>query len=421
MANLIYDNFKIINRHQNNCLDFKSLTQLYLPLMGIDSYAIYSVFSTMDSDETYTFKKILDLLNFNSLKNIERAIDKLEGLGLIKTYYSETKGYLYEMMPPLSTKEFFENEVLYSLLETQIGEIELAKILSKNKTRVVGYKNLTKKFSDVFEATSRSVKNTMNKMFEKTIDIENKDFNYSLFKILFDNSVVSEDVLNDQEFKSRIERISYLYKLNEDEMKDVIIKTIDVDHNFEYASISKNARLAFSLKTKASGPRIETKTNDSFIPSVLDDSQQELLNYVENFGIADVLESISGIKPSVAEIRMFEDLQNNTHFPTGVINVMILYVTSEKDGEIPSYNYFEKIANTWARAKVKTPYDALKLISEKKEVKETKPYVNKTNKQAKPLPSWYKEYSQNLGKTQTENMSEDEKEELEKLAKDIFG
>jgi replication initiation and membrane attachment protein len=423
MADLIYDNFKILNKYQLNAEDYRSLTLLYLPLLGIDSYATYSVLMSLDNDEICNFKKLLDLLNFHSLNTLKNAINKLEGMGLLKSFYSETKGYLYETIPPLNQMMFFDNEVLSSLLETQIGEVELKKLFTKNRTRNIGYKNITKKFNEVFETSSKSITNTMSKFFDQGIVVENKDFNYSLFRILFDSSVLSEDVLNDPKFKSRIERISYLYKLQEDEIHDVIIKTIDIDHNLEYASISKNARYAFQNKYKANNPRIESIVEDKFLPSVKDDAWRDVLNLVENLEIVDVLESISGIKPAVSEVKMFEELLNNTHFSTGVINLMILYVNTEKKGELPGYNYFEKIANTWARAKIKTPYDVLKYL-ESRTNQETKPKDNyKTPyKKVKPLPDWYDEYTKNLGnKSQEEQLNNDEKEELLNIVKDMFG
>lgn len=308
MANLIYDNFKVHNRNQLNCEDMKSLTLLYLPLMGIDSYAVYSILMSLDYDEVYSFKKILDLLNFKNINLFNKAIDKLEGLGLVQSYYSENKGYLFTLFQPLSFTEFFDNELLSGLLETQIGEVEFKNLAVKQKPRIIGYKNITKKFNEVFTTSERSAISSLKKIVKDSLALENKAFNYSLFKILFDASVLSEDVLNDAEFKKRIERISFLYKLNEEEMRNVVIKTIDVDKNLEYASIAKNAKYLFQEKYKANNPRIESLVEDQFIPSTLDDSWRDLLNAVENYSIVDVLQSLSGIKPAASEVAMFEKI-----------------------------------------------------------------------------------------------------------------
>lgn len=425
MANLIYENLKVNNHRQLNNEDYRSLTLLYLPLIGVDSFAVYSVLNSIEPEETYNFKKLLDILNFTSMNILNQAINKLEGVGLIKTYYNETKGYYYEILLPLSFRDFQKCEVLNSLLLSAIGQTEYDKLFLSKSTRVIGYKNVTKKFNEVFKTTERSINTTVIKLFKDPVEVENNNFNYTLFKILFDDNILSEDVLNNKEFRENIEKISFVYHLNEEEMKEVIVKTIDIDKSIEYSAISKNARLMFSEKNDGSIPRIETVEKDSFIASAMDDEMRELLLHCEAHSISETLYSISGVKPSVAEISQFEKLQKNTGFSTGVINLMILYVNGMKNGELPSYNYFEKLANVWARAKVKNSYDALKYINEHKnrDISETdkENKVTKTKeKSKKPTPDWYKEYTENLDKKYAKEDIETDDEELKKLAEELF-
>ena len=42
------------------------LTKLYLPLIGIDSFALYNLLMTYDNKETYDIRTVLDSLNFNN-------------------------------------------------------------------------------------------------------------------------------------------------------------------------------------------------------------------------------------------------------------------------------------------------------------------------------------------------------------------
>lgn len=99
---------------------------------------------------------------------------------------------------------------------------------------------------------------------------------------------------------------------------------------------------------------------------------------------------------------------------------MIYYVNAEKGGELPGYNYFEKIANTWARMKVKNAYDALKYITdEKPKANDTK--TNKPKKQVKPLPDWYSEYTSSLSAKEEKVQEETtDKSEIVNLVKDMF-
>lgn len=420
MAKLIYDEFRVQTKFALNSEDCKNIILYYMPLMGIDSYAVYSALMALDVNEVYPFKKLLNLLNFNNIDKINKAIDKLEGLGLIQTYVHKEKGYLFVVAPPLSKHQFFANEMLVGLLETQIGETEIKKLMNSTNMNIANYKNQTKRFDQVFQTSARAVDAIIDDMIEPQLVVQNQSFNYTLFKLLIDTDFIDEAVLDDSEFRSRIERISFTYKLNEEDMRDAIIRTIDIDQNFAYASIAKNAKIIFQNKYKAKSPRIETIQNDDYLLSVQDDKDLILLNMIENMMPVDILESLSKIKPSAAEIKMFDDLINNTKFPVSVINFMILLTCKNLNGEIPGYNYFEKIANTWARANVKNAYDALKYTRERK-TKQTKTTQYSKTKKEKPIPSWYPEYLEQLKSgNKTTPMTKEEEQEMIELVKDMF-
>ena len=422
MAELIYDCFKIKDKYHLNSEDYNNLSQLYLPIMGIDSFSLYNVLSSLEVNKEYAYKNILDLLTNFSLASLNQAFDKLEALGLVRTYYNKKSGYLYEIYPPLAKDAFLANELLEACLASQVGMVAIEE-LKKAKVVLDGYKEVTKNFEDVFSIDTKDQESIINSLFMPEVKVSNKDFNYVLFKAMFDGSIPDE-VLEDSEFKRHILRIAYTYKLNVDEMHECVVKTMNIDKNLEYASISKNAKMAFQNKYNVKAPVLKANNNDKYVGSIQDEAWYEILNSVENMSISDVLQSLSGVRPSVAEINMFEKLQNNTNFPDGVINLMILLVNQEKKGELPGYNYFEKIANTWARAKIKTAYDVLKYYEDKKASeklleKDAKSYQSK--KKVAVVPSWYKAYKDGLYNKENKQMSEEETKEMIDLVKDLFG
>ena len=419
MAELIYDNFKIKDKYHLNSEDYNNLSQLYLPIMGIDSFSLYNVLNSLEENKEYAYKDILDLLTSFTLSSLNQAFAKLEALGLVRTFSNKKDGYIHIVYPPLSKNDFLGNELLLASLTSQIGETGIEEL---RKRFVVDkeYKEVTKKFEDVFSVETKTNEAIINGLFKPDIQIDNKDFNYVLFKAMFEGSIPDE-VLEDSEFKKHILRIAFTYKLNVDEMHECVVKTMTIDQNLEYASISKNAKIAFQNKYSVKNPVLKAKNDDKYVNSLQDEAWQEILNSVENMSFSDVLQSLSGVKPSVAEINMFEKLQNNTDFPVGVINLMILQVNKEKNGELPGYNYFEKIANTWARAKIKTAYDVLKYYENKNESdKQAASSVKiNINKKPAPLPSWYEEYQKDLDKGQAE-MSEEQKKQMVDLVKGLF-
>ena len=425
MSISVTDNFKIARNSHLSGEDYYAIAQLYLPIMGIDSFSLYSYLFTLKDGEQYSFKKIIDALNFHAPSFLDKSFSKLEALSLIEVYYHENKGYQLILKPPLSVVSFFSNTLLSSFLSTQIGEIECKKIKSDfTKTNPRGYKNLTKKFDEVFDIREDDIENIFSKIFKlkikNPIQVENPNFDYIFFKMNFDSSFIDPKILDDEEFRQQILNISFTYQLNEEEMKEVIIDTMALDRDLKYSDISKNARNYFQKKNKNKKKRFVTKEADTFLNSVTDDDTFRFIETIENISPPELLQQLNGgIKPAVSEIKIIEDLMNNTNFPISVINIMILLVNDEKDGVIPNYNYFEKIANTWARANIKTPLDVINYINKQKKT-ETKTKYVRGKKEAK-VPDWYNQYEKQLDNLpKTEDLSQEEIEKILAEAKSEY-
>ena len=413
---LLLEKFKLNNKCQLNSEDISSLSLLYLPLIGIDSFSLYTTLSSLNKNEEYYIKKLINITNIPTLKELTSAFDKLEGIGLLKTYYHKDKGYVFDVLNPLNEKEFLKEEALVTLLETQVGPTEIENLRNRNKDITKGYKEITKKLSDVYTVSIKQKSNVISNLIKPNIIIENNDFNYSLFKMLFDSTFMDEEVLNEESFKTMIIKISFIYKLKEDEMKDIVFKSINNDKRCDYASLSKYARITFQKKYKVDTPKLVTVKEDQYIQSVEDDVVLKLCNDLESSSPSEILEQMSGMKPTPSELKLCEDLCANTKLTIGAINFMLMYVSKEKNGELPSYNYFEKIASTWSRAKVKTAYDAIKYTEKKNSEKQEPKQPSRSKKQA-VVPDWYKGYEETLN---NENKNTAVNKEIEEIAKNLF-
>ena len=125
---LLLEKFKVNNKCQLNSEDISSLTLLYLPLIGLDSYALFSTLTALEKDKEYFIKKLINITNISTLKELTNAFDKLEGIGLLKSYYHNEKGYIFEVIKPLSESEFLKEDVLVSFFEKQIGSNEIEEL-----------------------------------------------------------------------------------------------------------------------------------------------------------------------------------------------------------------------------------------------------------------------------------------------------
>lgn len=421
MAELLYDEFKILSKKDINNDDIVSLTKLYMPLIGIDSYSLYITLSSLEKNKNYTFKSLVDMLNFNTLKSVNSACVKLQGIGLIKEYKNKDNNYAFVLNKPLSIEEFLKDEALRVLLESEIGPSEVEKLLLSD-IDLTGYKDITKKFEDVFEIRTTDNNSFVKDLLNTTVEIKNEEFNYSLFKMLIDTSFLSEEILDDINFKNNILRLSFVYKLNEEQMKDVVIKSLDINKDLSYTILSKNCKYAFNENYKAKLPTLDAKEKDNFMDSIKDDEIAALVNRLESMAPTEVLETLSGIKPSISEIKMFDELASQTAFTIGAINFMIMVVNSEKEGVLPGIEYFNKIANTWARAKVKNAYDAIKFVEKQKEAKtDISKKSNPRNKKEVKKPSWYEEYKNELDKKEKVQEENQDTSKILEEAKKLFG
>ena len=328
----INSNYKIYKSFDLSGEEFFTLTRLYLPLMGMDSFSLYLYLLTLENKETYSIRQILDSLNLSKINFLENAFDKLAALSLIKNYYNEQKGYYFKVIQPLNIESFFSNSVLKSFLVNQIGTVEVENIIKKSDYTVKGYTELTKRFDEVFKKSKYNYNDLYNKVFFNKIKdnlvIKNDKFDYILFKMAFDSDVIDDKVLDDEELKRNIINISYTYDLNEQEMKEVILNTISIDKDLKISDISKNAQKVYRGKNIKENYQYITKEPDVFVSSDLDDDTYKIINLLERASPKAILESLSGITPSVSELKLLEQLYN-IDMPKGVINTMLMYIIGE--------------------------------------------------------------------------------------------
>lgn len=415
-----YDTFKIEKKYNLCGEDLFSLTNLYLPIVGVDGFSLYLLLCELKDSEEYLVTKLLDSLSFPTINFLEQSLSKIEAIGLVKTFQKKEE-YIFVLDTPLSVDSFLNNHILFDFLKSKIGETEINKIISSPQKKS-SYKEITKSFDEVYEKTTESIKNVLPSIFKRLISdsiyIKNEKFDYIYFKLSFDESILSQDILNDKYFKEEILKISYHYNLNEEEMHQAVIDTLYQTKDISLKDISKNAIKIYQMKT-VEPIKFVTKEADPFMYEKLDDNTLRFLDIVENMSCENLLKSLSKIKASTSELKMLDDLIRNTNFSQGIINIMVLYVLEINKGVLPGYNYFEKIANTWKRAKVSTAKDALDLINKEKEPEEKKKvYKGKV----KETPDWYDEYENKLKESSKTNETiEDKEKDLEAvLASGLF-
>lgn len=398
------------------------LSQMYLPLIGMVSFSAYHLINNIKESET-TVRRLIDVLGLANINSFDQALLRLEGIGLLKRYENEKKDrtIILECLLPLSQKSFLSNSLLKEFLVSQIGDVEVH-TLEKNLQckKISGYEEVTKRFDEVFKTTNLKTKvsDYLEESVVDNIKIKNESFDYLIFKLLIDENLISKDLLDDEDFENNILKISYQYQLNEEEMKEAVTKAILINHDLKYEDVAKYAGYIFQNKGANQVLGFDVKEPLVYDHNLSSD-EENLIVIADNSSISQMLESLSGGQPALSEVNDYIKLANLTGLPQGVINILALYINQNKEGDNVSFNYIEKVARNWMKKGVKTTIDAVKLLNENKEKSKVK---NKgKNKKQVEEPEWMKRDDQEKEKIIKQEMTLEEIEEANKLAKKLLG
>lgn len=408
--------------------DYFVLSQMYLPLVGMDGFSVYiSLNNISNKDGLTTVTRLLDLFNLTNVGVLENALNKLEGIGLVKRFFSDSKGItLFECSKPLDSESFLKNPLLSTYLESAIGPVEYKALFnSVLKISKPGYREVTKSFDEIFKTGDKKegiFNANLKREIKDNIRVKNDKFDYVYFKLMFNKGLIDNEVLDSEIFEQSILRVSYQYSLSEEEMYEAVYKAFTLSKNPDIELIAKNAAYIYQNKKKAISKEekpVVFEVKEAVEYKEFDDEiNKKLIKTLENSSVEKILSQYSGGKASVAELKNFARLADENGLSDGLINCLIIHILSTKNGEIPGYSYLEKIAKTWLRAGVKTVEDAIKYMNRPIETKEA---PKKTNKKVKSNPDWVKEYTEDIKQKGSKKLTEEEINAGINAGNDLFG
>lgn len=386
--------------------DYLVLPKLYLPLCGVEAYALYMLLQTYHGkDEYVSTNELLDYLHLDSQVTLEYAFQKLEGLGLVKRLENSIGEKIFALQKPLSKKSFLKNDFLKQLLKTNVGDSVCERLKDEGKIR--GFVDKSKSFDEVYSVNSKleNIKLKTPDDMKDNIEIKNKNFDYLVFVMLLDD-IVPSDVLTCEDIKKELLKISYQYGLSEQEMKDAVKGAIGKSDDFSIEAIKKRAAfINQNKKTMDIFPEKEVTEYTISLTSV----EEEIVELAKSKSIEGMLKCVSGGKASQIDIRDYNRLYETCGVKEEVINILIFHLSGMKKDENISYNYIEKVLINWKKANVTDAKSAILLCREKQK-EEKKNYKNKIDVK---LPEYMNE----------ENRPKDsaDDEETKKLADELFG
>lgn len=418
------DTFLVINKTILNEYDRKVITMLYQPIIGSQAASLYNtLWSYLEKNDLFSNEwSHHHLMTSMRLKltEIKESREKLEAIGLLKTYVKKgnINSYVYEIYSPVSPAEFISNPILGVTLYNNVGDTEYDKIIEYFKIPRLSlkeYEEITCKFTDVFESTNISnyeiIDKDIKRINRNKLELVSKNDLSTIF------SFIPEEMLNirniTKETKDLIYKIGFIYDFDDERMSNLIRDSLNEKRNIDKNLLRSKARRFYEFEHSGRLPNLIYRNQPEYLRKVGGDNSNKakIIYQFESTSPHDfLLSKTKAEKLSKKDVQLLEYLLFDMNLRPGVVNVLIDYILKIDNNKL-NRPFVEAIASQWARSKVETVESAMKLAE--KEYKSRKKEIPAANKKIEEKPIWFdKEISENKA-------SEEEIKEMQDLLKEF--
>ena len=424
------DTYTIVNKTIITDKDKKIVTMLYQPIIGnIASSLYFTLISDLDRQEIMsedlTHHHLMTTMQLK-LEDIVKAREKLEAIGLLKTYVKEENisQYVYMIYSPLEPSDFFQHPILNIVLYNNIGKTEYDKLINEFKYPKINLKeyiDITASFDEIFTPVRGNIMEQEDLFIteKRKLEVPNKiDFDLIISSI--PSSQISDKCFN-EDTKNLINQLSYIYELNTLDMQGLIRDSINERGLIDKQELRKKARDYYKFENGGNLPTLIYNKQPEFLKKPQGDNSKlaKMIYTFENITPLQFLRAkYKGAEPTDRDKRLVENLMLEQKLNPGVVNVLLSYVLKTNNEQLTK-SYIETIAGQWKRSNIETVEDAMKFAEKEhkkmKKVKENKTLVKEEKKKnVTQIPAWF-ESKQDLTET-----TQEEVEELDKILKELI-
>ena len=422
------DTYIVVSKTITSDEDRKRISLLYQPIIGHTAVSLYltlldDLSKTIMSEE-YTHHHLVSTMQLK-LNDIIIAREKLEAVGLLKTYVKEenVNNYVYVIYSPLSVNDFLNHPILGIVLYNNLGKKEYDKLVNTFKVPKINlkdYTDITVTFNQVFTPVSGNVFIDNDNIIKKnigTLNMEDKvDFDLLISSI--PKSMVNEKCFND-EAKNLINSLAFTYNIDDLNMQGLVRNSLNEKGMIDKNELIKNVRNFYEFDNAGKLPTLIYSMQPDYLKTPKGDNSNwaKQVYTFENTTPNDYLRSkYKTGEPTMRELAIIEDLMVKQKMKPGVVNVLISYVLKVNNNKF-TRNYVETVAAQWSRMNIETVEDAMHVAE--KEHKKIQKLIN-DNKQTKKeksteenLPLWF-------GKEiEKKEISSEEKNEIDNIINDF--
>ncbi|WP_459500245.1 replication initiation and membrane attachment family protein [Bacillus sp. C1] len=457
MELLPIDRYKVSAKGLLHSYDRKVLTMLYQPLVGSKAFSLYmTLWGELEQDRVFgkenTHHSLMVTMQMQLPEVYEERV-KLEAIGLLNVYIKKEKDirmFIYELAPPLSPKQFFDDIVLSIFLYNRLSRAKYNQVKQyflEEAFDFSSYENVTHSFNNVFgsfnpgqfEHAQEELRIPSSAVMPGNAKgtapaLWNDFFDFSLF-VEGLSALVPRKAITDQ-VRECVVTLSYVYGVDVLSMQNIVLGAMTELQTIDMERLRKGARDWYQFENGQALPilseRVQPHSARTMKEKEPSTQEEMLMKQLEEISPKQLLKEISGgAEATKADLQIVEEVMMNQKLTPGVVNVLIYYVMLRSDMKL-SKSYVEKIAGHWARKKVGTVSEAMALAKEEnrqyQEWAETKKKGRTPKKTVRKemVPDWLKEETKEQTKelekndvSVAENPSklEDERKRLEEELK----
>lgn len=426
------DTYIVVNKTILSEQDKKKITMLYQPIIGHTAVSLYlTLIDDLEKREVMsdelTHHHLVSTMQLK-LNDIVIAREKLEAVGLLKTYVKEenVNNYVYVLYSPLSVNDFLNHPILSVVLYNNLGKKEYEKLVNYFKIpRIVlkDYEDITASFSSVFTSVPGNLFTANDNIISKNIGSMKMDdkIDFDLLISSIPKNIVNEKCFND-DVKSLINALAFTYNIDDFAMQGLVRNSLNEKGMIDKNELSKNVRNYYEFENAGKLPTLIYSKQPDYLKSPTGDTSNwaKQVYTFENVTPNDYLRSkYKNGEPTMRELQIIEDLMKKQKMKPGVVNVLISYVLKVNNNKF-TRSYVETVAAQWCRMNIETVEDAMKVAEkEHRKIKKLmeKDNSGKTYTKAKnvkeEVPSWFEK---NIDKKE---ISKEEQEELDNFLKNV--
>lgn len=426
------DTYTVVNKSIISEKEKRIISLLYQPIIGHTATALYfTLIDDLDKSELISGDLIHHHIMTNmqlSLDNLIVAREKLEAVGLIKTYMKQDNinHFVYLLYSPLSAIDFFNHPILNVVLYNNLGKVEYEKMVSIFKMPRINlkdYTDITCSFDDVFSSVSGSVLEYDDGIMksESNSIVVNKNLDFDLIISGFPESQINSKCFSD-DVKQLIVKMAFLYNLNTLDIQSIIRGCINEKGLIDKTLFRKSCRDYYKFDNAGKLPTLIYNRQPDFLKKPVGDSSKraKMIYTFENITPYQLLKAkYKGGEPTDRDKKLIESLLVDLKLNPGVVNVLISYVLKVNNEQLTK-SYVETIAGQWKRLNIETVEDAMNVtqkeyskLKKKAEKSKTSNIKEKTSTVKNKEPDWF---NKDVDINET---SESEVEELDMILKGL--